>query len=61
MDGEDLSVQIILPSLMLNGKMEYSMDTLKLFNKMVPVINGNIKMANMLEKFEIDYLIIMPK
>ncbi len=53
MDGEELSVQIILSSLMDNGKMEFHMDTLDGLIIMVSVFNKNIKMAHLLEKFEI--------
>ena len=53
MDGEELSVQIILGSLMHNGKMELHMDIFEIFINLVPVINKNIKMASWLEKFEI--------
>ena len=53
MDGEELSVQTILSSLMDNGKMEFYMDTIDGFIKMVTVIKENIKMAQLLEMFEI--------
>ncbi len=52
MDGEELSGQIIIPSLMDNGKMERDMDTLDILIMMVSVSNRNIKMANFLEMFE---------
>ncbi len=53
MDGEELSKQMIFALLMHNGKMELNMDTIDQFFNLVPVIKENIKMAHMLEMFEI--------
>ena len=53
MDGEELSVQIMLGLLMHNGKMELNMDTFELFIMMVTVFNKKDKMAQKLEMFEI--------
>ncbi len=54
MDGEELSKQIMIGSLMDNGKMEFHMDTIEVFFNMVAGMNQkiamtlqNIKMANM--------------
>ena len=41
----ELFRQIILNSMMHNGKMERDMDTLDGLNKMVTAINGNVKMV----------------
>ena len=53
MDGEELSEQMMLGSQMHNGKMELHMDTLDIFHIMVSAIKKNIKMAHLLEIFEI--------
>ncbi len=53
MDGEELSIQVIITSLMHNGMMELNMDTIDLLIKLVSVFNMNIKMAHLLDIFEI--------
>ena len=53
MDGEELSKQTMIDSLMHNGKMELNMDTFEELINLVTVINMNVKMAHLLEIFEI--------
>jgi len=48
MDGAELYTQIIYASMMANSKMELNMDTRDIFgNKMVVVVNQNIKMVSL--------------
>ena len=53
MDGAELYIQIMISSLMHNGKMEFHMDTIEELIIGVDVLNVNIKMTHLLEKFEI--------
>ncbi len=57
MDGEELSIQIILSSLMHNGKMEFNMDTLERFFMMVGVMKMNFKMVKKLEVYKVRNLL----
>jgi len=58
MDGEELSIQIMLSSLMHNGKMELNMDTIDILIMVLPVFKENFIMAIVLDMFEIVNFVI---